>query len=335
MATPLFPTFQKRIDDGIEQLIQRQVTPWSFLTAGPPFAIKKHDGKKISYLGIGFEGSPRDIFWGRYIEPFLEEMCASEINAAVVMAKERTVDGRLLLLELQGLLSAGFAKVFRRMADVDRRLLGKGYPEKIALRPTERELDAMNQFLASLVRGELEMWRPKEPGMMTYSGFIDELRFLLKQIAELRNAREMEKHPAFRKWRHTLQSIVEEIKRDYDLPGKMRSAARNFAGYGEGDFGPPPAFPSYQLEMDDTANELELIITSFEKHGEPKRKARIEPVAELRPPEKVTVVWLLKNVSVSVWAGAAMVVAGSFALGFTAAKTNFFTKLAELLSNLK
>lgn len=331
MASPLYPTFKKRVDDAIEQVIKKQVVPWAFLTAGPPFRVNYFDGKPIAYQGIGFEGSPRDVFWGRYIEPFLEALSMAEIGAAVILAKERDVDGRILLLELQGLLSAGFAKVYHRMAEIDQRLLGKGYPEKIALRSTSRELEAMNQFLSSLILGELEMWRPKEQAMMTYKRFIDELRYLLKQMPELRNSREMDKHPAFRKWRHTLESIVGEVKRDFELPGEMRSASRNFAGYAGGDFGPPPAFASYQLEMDDTANELEHIISSYEKRGEPKKKARSESSAELKPPDKVTIAWLLKYVPVSMWAGAAAVVGTSFALGFAAAKTNFFTKLAELL----
>ncbi len=72
MTTQLYPTFRKRVDDAIEQLIKQKVTPWSFLTAGPPFRIKSFDGKQIAYEGVGFEGSPRQVFWSRYIEPFLE-----------------------------------------------------------------------------------------------------------------------------------------------------------------------------------------------------------------------------------------------------------------------
>lgn len=140
------------------------------------------------------------------------------------------------------------------------------------------------------------------------------------------------KHPTFRRWRHMLESIIAELKRDYELPGEMRSASRNFAGYGGGDFGPPPAFASYQQEMDDTAIEIEHIIASFEKRGEPKRRTKSESPAELESPEKVTIAWLLKYVPVSIWAGAAAVVITSFALGFAAAKTDFFRKLAELLS---
>src|SRR5713101_7993173 len=125
MTSPLYPTFRKRVDDAVEQVIKRQVTPWSFLTAGPPFRVKTFDGRQIAYEGVEFEGSPRTVFWSRYIEPFLEDLCISEITAAVSMAKDREVDARLLLPEVQGLLSAGFRKVYAHMADVDRRLRGK------------------------------------------------------------------------------------------------------------------------------------------------------------------------------------------------------------------
>lgn len=161
MATPLYPTFKKRVTDAIEQLITKQVTPWSFIKAGPPFRVNRFDGRQIAYQGVGFEGSPREVFWGQYIEPFLEDLCISEISAAVRMAKERGVDGKSLPLELQSLLSSGFTRVYERMADVDRRLRGKGYPESVPLRSVECEILRMNRFLEERVLAEIEMWQPK------------------------------------------------------------------------------------------------------------------------------------------------------------------------------
>ena len=161
MTTPLYPIFRKRIDDAVEQLIKRLVAPWSFLTGGPPFRIKTFDGRQIAYEGIGFEGSPSDVFWSRYIEPFLEDLCLAEIKTAVTMAKEKGVDARLLLPEVQSLLSAGISRVFRQMAEVDRRLRGKGFPEKVELKSVDREISTMNQFLTEHIHAELAMWKPR------------------------------------------------------------------------------------------------------------------------------------------------------------------------------
>lgn len=160
MTTSLYPTFRKRIDDAVEQLINEQVTPWAFLTSGPQFRIKSFDRRQIAYEGIGFEGSPRHVFWSGYIEPFLEDLCLSEINVAVTLAKEKGVDTRLLLPEVRSLLSAGISKVYERMAEVDGRLRRKSYLEKVELKSVDSEILAMKQFLNEHIRAELSMWKP-------------------------------------------------------------------------------------------------------------------------------------------------------------------------------
>lgn len=161
MATPLYPTFEKRVNDAVKQLIRQQVTPWVFLTTGRPLNVSTFDGRQIHYEDVAFEGSPREVFWGRYIEPFLEDLTISEIAEAVSMARDRGVDGRLLLPELRMLLSTGYRKVYMRMADVDRRLLGKGCPDRVGLKSIEPETHLMGQFLDERIRAELTMWKPK------------------------------------------------------------------------------------------------------------------------------------------------------------------------------
>ena len=168
MTTPLYPTFRKRVDDAIEQIIKQQVIRWSFLTAGPPLRVKMFDGKQIVYQGVEFEGSPREVFWSRYIEPFLEDLCISEIGAAVVMAKERGVDAQLLLPEVQNLLSAGCRKVYASMAEVDRGLRGKGFPHKGQLRSIDSEVSAMTRFIEERIHAELVMWKPKSRAELWY-----------------------------------------------------------------------------------------------------------------------------------------------------------------------
>jgi hypothetical protein len=161
VTTPLYVTFEKRINDAVDVLLHKQVEPWAFFNSGHPMQVKRFDGRNISYQGGTFEGSPRQVFWSRYIEPFLENMTVQEISAAVAAARERRIDARLLLPEVQGLLLSSCVKVFARMAQTDQRLLGKGYPQSVPLRPVEREVTNMKDFIQKHVRAELEMWKPK------------------------------------------------------------------------------------------------------------------------------------------------------------------------------
>ena len=183
MTTPLYPTFQKRISDAFEQLIKDQITPWCFLNSGKPMQVKMHDQKLIRYEGIGFEGSPRNVFWSRYIEPFMEEICINEMNAAVKMSEERNVDAKLLLREVEGLLFSGVRKSFSEMAKTDQRLRGRGYPEKVPLRSIETEYERMKvlkSFDAAIVKSgtsSLELTFAKIPMIVAYK--INSLSFFI------------------------------------------------------------------------------------------------------------------------------------------------------------
>ena len=161
MTTPLYPTFQKRINDSFDSLIKNQVTPWAFLNSGKPMRVKTYDQRQIYYEGIGFEGSPEHVFWSRYIEPYMEEISIREIDAAVKMATERNVDAILLLPEVERLLLTGTRKTFSEMAKIDQRLRGRGFPEKIPLRSVEDKFQKMKVFIEVRVQAELELWRPK------------------------------------------------------------------------------------------------------------------------------------------------------------------------------
>ena len=116
-------------------------------------------GRSISYERIEFEGSPRLVFWSRYIEPFLEDLAVKELTAAVALAKEREVDGPELLVQVQGLLLSACRSTLERMAEIDRRLLGKGFPTSIPLRSIEPEYTALQEFIERHVRAELAMWK--------------------------------------------------------------------------------------------------------------------------------------------------------------------------------
>lgn len=161
MTSPLYPTFEKRINDAARVIVEKNVTPWAFLKAGPKFSVKTFNGKEISYQGIAFEGAPRTVFWGGYIDPFLEALAVEEIGHAVSLATERKVDLRILLPEVEGLLLSASNKIFYEMAKIDRNLRGNGYPANVNLRSTKAEFDRISEFISIRVKSELLMWKPK------------------------------------------------------------------------------------------------------------------------------------------------------------------------------
>lgn len=157
----LYPIIQKRLKDELESLIKNQVTSWVFMTTPVGVNVKKFDGKKISYSGIEFSGSPEEVFWGGYIEPFLEHISFNAIDEAVEKCKTQKAELKPVLNDIQELLKLGFNNVFAHMADVDRRLRGKGYPERVSLKSVDSYVKRMEAFVARRIESELTLWKSR------------------------------------------------------------------------------------------------------------------------------------------------------------------------------
>lgn len=160
MPSPLLPTFQKSIYDESESITRDRVDPWLHLSHSGVH-LKTFDGRAIEYQGVHFLGTPSQIFWSRYIEPFLEDFVLRQLALAVRLSKERELDGRELIGDIRPLLKQASAKVFSRMADVDRRLMSGGFPDSRSLRDTKLELSQIERFIDSHCAAEVLMWHQK------------------------------------------------------------------------------------------------------------------------------------------------------------------------------
>lgn len=160
--TDLYPAINKFVNDEWEKLRRYQITPWALLQSGKVFLCKYFDGTKIQYQGeVIFEGSPREVFWSHYIEPFLEDISYRAIDKTIQLCKDKNLRLKEPLLETTQLLKLLVRKTYDLMADVDRRLRGRGYPQNIEKRGVDAEIAAMDKFIDTRVQSEIRMYKTK------------------------------------------------------------------------------------------------------------------------------------------------------------------------------
>lgn len=161
MTTPLYPIIEKIVSDEWIKLDREKITPWVFMTAGAPFQIEDYYGKKILYQGIEFEGGARDVFWNRYIEPFIERVIDFIVNESLRLSEERNQNPKLMLLEAGCLLKSLVQKVYLRMIEIDRQLRGKGHPHSVPVKNVDGKISAMEQFINRRIDAEVSMVKTK------------------------------------------------------------------------------------------------------------------------------------------------------------------------------
>ena len=172
MASALWAQFDRDIGDATSAIIAAQVSPWAHLQSGGALAVDRGDGTTIRFpAGKRYAGEPQQVFWNGYIEPFLERMVDAQLRAASAAAKAHDLDAAEIVGEVAELLAAAVRKVFDRMADIDRRLLGDGHADA-SLRTPRRELRGMEQYIDKHAKNVIALaavTNQKPPPMREYA----------------------------------------------------------------------------------------------------------------------------------------------------------------------
>jgi hypothetical protein len=162
--TSIYPIVEKFLNDKYARLENAQITPWAFFH-GIGLKVNDFHGKRISYSGIRFCGSPVLVFWNGYIEPFLEDIAFRAIDLSMEAAASRNIPLRQPLLEVQGQLYGLCRRTFDRMANIDQGLRKTGVLHNVPIRGTEKELARMRQFIDQRIDAELRaISTPAAPG---------------------------------------------------------------------------------------------------------------------------------------------------------------------------
>ena len=164
---------------------------------------------------------------------------------------------------------------------------------------------------------------------MEYKDFINELKVLSEEAKDLLNVEEYHRNPGFRKWRLKLTDLIDRInkygyrivcnvdKRTFGFASPLREHEKKL----------------FNMELQDTINELELIIDNFRKYGPPKTEKRISKnTKEFEWPDKITLNWLHKHAPISLWIKLVSILIAVFLFGITIGQSAFFKEIKEKIT---
>lgn len=124
-----------------------KLDPWLFIDAGPPFEVTRFDGKPIRYQGVKFTGSPRDVFWGGFIEPFLEDGIINVLDKTAGRCRDANLKPTAYLDEAADRLQGLVRGTYDHMAGIDQRLMNKGGLRSAGRRDVTGKIVRMEQVI--------------------------------------------------------------------------------------------------------------------------------------------------------------------------------------------
>ncbi len=143
----LLPFIQKEIAEKKRYLINEKIVAWVTHNASNKGYIENFYGKKIGFSGCKFEGSPRDVFWGGFIEPFLEDFTNDMLTRVCEECEKNKLNIRSELDALEQNMRGMFLRIYEEMSKADQRMRGEGYPDKVDKKNTSSYVANMNYYL--------------------------------------------------------------------------------------------------------------------------------------------------------------------------------------------
>jgi hypothetical protein len=168
---------------------------------------------------------------------------------------------------------------------------------------------------------------------MNYSEFIDELRPLLDEARSLFDEDQTHQNPRFRKWRHQLTTTISIIEdQGYTVDCDIASRIFQVASYGS--VSKAEQIAAYNRELQDTINEMKIIIEYFDKYGDPKRHSQGEissrKTNKIEWPSKMTLSWLFNHAPIKLWLQFGSILVAVFLLGIGFAQTRAYKNIEQL-----
>ncbi len=166
MEAVLKPQIDKLVRDQTRKILNEQVIPWAFCNTSKGIQVKRFDGKTIYYSGVAFVGSPVEVFWGGYIEPFIEDLVIQSIEQINSEIVNNNLDAKEELTYLKKQLYPSIEKIYTEMQQIDHRLRSNPtnlLQEKVNSKNIHDEIGRMNTFLEQQINMALKKSKSKNP----------------------------------------------------------------------------------------------------------------------------------------------------------------------------
>jgi hypothetical protein len=158
-SSPLNKIINADVEEVTQVLLKDTVDPWIFFRSHGVH-IKKVDGSSIDISGFEYSGSPEIVFWGGFIDAYIKKRSHELIEFTRLKAIERSIPVQNALQDCLVHLHSMIIEIFNRMAAIDQRLRGKGFPESVQKNNVQHRIDSNYEIIKGLVNAEIECAQP-------------------------------------------------------------------------------------------------------------------------------------------------------------------------------
>ena len=148
MPTPFYPLIAEKVRNEFLPLKDR-IMAWRFFNANG-IDTTTHDGKRVALSGIKFSGSPQQVFWSGFFEPFMVTAATNTLQWVSEQSLARNLPAHQYLEEAKFLIQDSVRSCYRDIARTDQLLRGGGFPHSVQPRNVSQKTEQMVRYVDEL-----------------------------------------------------------------------------------------------------------------------------------------------------------------------------------------
>ena len=166
-SSPLNEIIKADVEEVTQSLLRDTVEPWIFFRSHGVH-IKKVDGSSISISGVEYSGSTITVFWEGFADAHIRKRSRELIESTRLKAIERNIPVQNALQDCLAHLRPMIVTIFNRMAVIDQRLRGKGFPESVLKKDVQQYIDRNYKAIKVSVNAEIQCTQSDCPSKRTW-----------------------------------------------------------------------------------------------------------------------------------------------------------------------
>lgn len=159
--TPLYPQTQRRIEL-LDNMILEKIQKWRMFPAMWELETEDFYGRKISYKGIRYSGSPEIVFWS-YFPPFFHHEIPKVLIEIEQICTNKNLPSELYLQEAADLLKVMVSRLWKEIAKTHQVLKGNDQPKDEDLRDMSETISAAQEQIDAELASVLLKGTPALP----------------------------------------------------------------------------------------------------------------------------------------------------------------------------
>ena len=149
-------TYIREDINAFESAMKHKIANWHVMIANNNVKIETFDKRQLSIQGVGYSGTLVTQYWS-FFDPFIQDYISTKSKEIRIKSIDMHIDTPQSLKIFRDNMQVSIRIIYNKIAETDRLMRGKGFPDNVSLVPVDTEIKHMEHYLDEKIDAQIDI----------------------------------------------------------------------------------------------------------------------------------------------------------------------------------